>query len=70
VRESAHLETTPGDVQTFARRIDESDVISKGSTLIDSEGYLANRAAQEWLVVDADNKIYGVLMRSDIPGAS
>lgn len=70
VRESAHLETTPGDVQTFARRIDESDVISKDSTLIDSEGYLANRAAQEWLVVDADNKIYGVLMRSDIPGAS
>lgn len=68
VRQSAYSETDSGDVQYFARKIDETDVISKDSTLDACATYLENLAAQEWLVVDASNKIYGVLMRSDIAG--
>lgn len=68
VKESAYMTTLSGDVETFARRIDESDVMSKDAALSDCDKYFANLAAHEWLVVDTSNKIYGVLMRSDVVG--
>lgn len=69
VRESAYQSNEHGSVQTFARRIDESDVISMNSMLRECTDSFSNLSSQEWLVVDENNKIFGVLMRSDLEGA-
>ncbi len=68
VRESEFDSLETGKVQSFARRVDESDVISKDESLSNIQEALNNFAAREWIVVDDQNRIYGVLMRSDIEG--
>lgn len=68
VRESEFDSLQTGKVQSFARRVDESDVVRKDESLSNIQEALSNLAAREWIVVDNQNRIYGVLMRSDIEG--
>lgn len=68
LREVAYDDSLEGKVQSFARRVDESDIILKDRTLAEMADILANPAINEWIVVDEKNRIFGVLMRSDLVG--
>ena len=53
-------------VASVARRIESTDHVLVSSTLADIAEQLANAAAAEWLVVDREDAIVGVLFRSDL----
>jgi len=66
LREEAYDSTLVGKIQSFSRRIDESDIVDMNLTLGEAADLISNPAANEWLVVDKQNRIFGVLMRSDL----
>ncbi|MGA1323659.1 MAG: M50 family metallopeptidase [Candidatus Nanopelagicales bacterium] len=68
LREDAYDSSLVGKVQSFARRVDESDIILKDRTLEELADILANPAINEWIVIDEQNRMFGVLMRSDLVG--
>ena len=73
VREAA-VSTTPHDLRAVtpivqvARRVSVDEAIPADTMLTELTSDLDNPAVQEWLVVDADGRLYGVLIKSDVWG--
>jgi Zn-dependent protease len=70
VRELVYSSDEHGAVRSFARRIDQFDLLRADMSIDECMEQLNNLSASEWLVVDEEDRIFGVLMRSDVEGYS